>query len=122
MISYIRSYAIGYTDFCMYFRGITDADDEDSVPYTLKSVTKPIISNEICAGIYRENFIINWTFCAGVLSGERDTCAGDGGAPFVVQDVQWGIVSWGRGCGQPNAPGIYTNVARYRHWLNRNMI
>lgn len=57
-------------------RGLTEEDDEESVPYSLKAVTKPIISNEICRRVYREVFLQDITFCAGVPRGGRDACHG----------------------------------------------
>lgn len=32
------------------------------------------------------------------------------GAPLAGDDIQYGIVSSGIGCGQPGVPGIYTNI------------
>ena len=66
-------------------------------------------------------------FCAGDGTGTRDACFGDSGSPFLSQRlavndarrpyVVTGIVSWGSGCGQPNTYGVYTNVIKYREWI-----
>ncbi len=50
----------------------------------------------------------------------------DSGGPLAVmrgfqRPVLNGVVSWGRGCGQPGYPGIYTSVAKFRGWL-RNFL
>lgn len=48
---------------------------------------------------------------------------GDGGAPLVCRSTtnQWivvGLVSWGVRCGEPNVPGVYTNVSALLPWIN----
>ncbi|CAH2223927.1 serine protease 55, partial [Pelobates cultripes] len=53
------------------------------------------------------------------------TLKGDSGGPLVCQSstnsnwYQVGIVSWGRGCGQPKTPGIYSMVSNYIHWIHK---
>ena len=50
-----------------------------------------------------------------------DTCQGDSGGPLVYYSKRGprlvGIVSFGPGCGLPNTPGVYTDVAYYRDWI-----
>lgn len=47
---------------------------------------------------------------------------GDSGGPLVVKQgdrwIQVGIVSFGRGCAQPNLPGVYARVSQYQSWIN----
>lgn len=82
----------------------------------------PSYDHDECARKYarRRVNITNSQICAG---GEfkKDACDGDSGGPLtVIGDtciVQSGIVSFGRGCGLENWPGIYTNVHFYKDWI-----
>lgn len=52
---------------------------------------------------------------AGELDGSVGACEGDNGGPLVCEDelgvsYLWGILSWGRGCGQQRSPSVYTQV------------
>jgi secreted trypsin-like serine protease len=65
----------------------------------------------------------------------KDTCTGDSGGPLTLfsqrsplngalpenRTTQIGIVSWGEGCAQEGAPGVYTRVSAYRNWIRRAM-
>lgn len=73
------------------------------------------------------------TVCAARTG--KDTCTGDSGGPLMLNtdrrqsdDVestrkvtQIGIVSWGKGCAQEGAPGVYTRITAYRGWIRRAM-
>lgn len=64
-------------------------------------------------------------FCAGFPEGSKDTCQGDSGGAYVLQegDYYWaaGIVSWGISCGKADVYGVYTRVAQYLDWLTKTM-
>ena len=47
---------------------------------------------------------------------------GDSGGPLTSGGVQYGVVSWGRGCAQAGYPGVYTNVAELIPWINANKV
>ncbi|WP_434587097.1 S1 family serine peptidase [Streptomyces sp. A5-4] len=55
--------------------------------------------------------------CAGPAAGGQGICKGDSGDPLVVNGTVVGIVSWARGCAEPNSPGVYSSIAHYHSWL-----
>lgn len=83
----------------------------------LRSVSVPIISNEVCNEAYR-NGITNGMICAGFENGLKDACQGDSGGPLSVGDTLVGIVSFGNGCARPGFPGVYTRVSEYVKWID----
>lgn len=98
----------------------------------LKRVDVPIVARDICeerlknTTLGKSFFLADSFICAGGQS-KKDTCQGDGGSPLVCPSsnsrryYQWGIVSWGVGCGESNIPGIYVNVALFRKWIDYHM-
>ena len=91
-------------------------------PATLQEVEVPIISNADCATTYGDSLTANM-LCAGLPEGGKDSCQGDSGGPLMVYNNaarRWelaGIVSWGSGCAQPGAPGVYTRVSNFGQWV-----
>ncbi|CAN5500577.1 hypothetical protein BH20ACT15_BH20ACT15_13720 [soil metagenome] len=87
----------------------------------LRAATVGIISDSTCgsAQVYGLTFKASSMVCAGYLSGGVDTCQGDSGGPLQAPAEApggaaiyrlVGISSWGSGCAQPNAPGVYARV------------
>jgi len=56
--------------------------------------------------------------CVGHLEGGMDACQG---GPLVCDGVLAGIVSWGEECAMAIYPGIYTDIAYYLDWIERNI-
>ncbi|GFR33106.1 plasma kallikrein [Trichonephila clavata] len=96
-----------------------------SLSETLRAVDVPLLSDEKCKEVYKENYEPTM-LCAGYDEGGKDSCQGDSGGPFVQRSSDGvstliGIVSWGYGCAQPNYPGVYTETAHYIDWITRTM-
>lgn len=95
----------------------SDAPNADSVD-TLRAATVDVIPDSTCgsSGVYGIDFDSATMLCAGFLSGGVDTCTGDSGGPLEapLQGGGYrlvGLTSWGDGCAEPDAPGVYTRVA-----------
>jgi secreted trypsin-like serine protease len=100
----------GSTNQCMFSCGNT-VD-------TLRAASVTVIPDSTCgsASVYGSDFDAATMLCAGNLSGGVDSCTGDSGgpleAPLSAGDYRLvGVTGWGRGCAEPNAPGVYTRVA-----------
>lgn len=48
-------------------------------------------------------------------------CVGVSGGPLVVDGRLAGILSWGNGCVRIYGPGVYTEIAYYRRWIDETM-
>ena len=82
----------------------------------LLKVEIPLLSTLECVATYPTQ-IYSTMLCAGTAG--KDSCQGDSGGPLVFHGEQIGIVSWGRGCARPDAPGVYTSVPIVRDWVKR---
>lgn len=83
--------------------------------YGLRAAQVTVLDDEVCRraypggsdGQYRADSMV----CAGDRSGGKDACQGDSGGPLVAGGRLIGLVSWGRGCGRADSPGVYTRIA-----------
>mmetsp|Transcript_10277 Transcript_10277/g.22279 ORF Transcript_10277/g.22279 Transcript_10277/m.22279 type:complete len:716 (+) Transcript_10277:153-2300(+) len=63
----------------------------------------------------------------GMPSGGRYLCHGDAGSPAVLRgathedDEAYGIVSWGYGCADFDAPGVYSRVSAGYDWITQQI-
>ena len=106
----------------------------------LKQVKLPFKENTFCEGNVKNKTALEpdqkkdiWyfnsttQFCAGDVTGKKDTCHGDSGGPgMVLRPVngkwrwfQVGIVSWGYGCAQKGEAAYYTKVSSYLDWIDK---
>lgn len=103
--------------------GVT-RENSGSLSNILRYVQVPMVPIPRCQETYGSR-VTNDHICAGYQSGGKDSCQGDSGGPLVrVVDNRYeltGIVSFGYGCGQPGAPGVYTRVASYVDWIRNNI-
>jgi len=97
-----------------------------SQPDLLQDVTVQTMTNSQCSAsntAYSASQITNQMICAS--NPGKDSCQGDSGGPLVEADAQGsytlvGVVSWGYGCAQANAPGVYARVTSVLPWINQN--
>jgi trypsin len=87
----------------------------------LLTVTVNTFSDDFCFDLYN-SFVPETMICAGTVEGGRDSCQGDSGGPLLTADnVQVGVVSNGNGCGLPNIPAIYTEVAAFESYIREGI-
>lgn len=102
--------------------GWGDTENIPQWPTELREVQVPIILNTLCNDVSHYNGqITSNMMCAGFEAGGKDSCQGDSGGPLVVDTGSgWqlaGVVSWGDGCADPGAYGVYTRVSNYTSWI-----
>uniref|UniRef100_F7HTZ0 Transmembrane protease serine 5 n=1 Tax=Callithrix jacchus TaxID=9483 RepID=F7HTZ0_CALJA len=89
----------------------------------LQDTVVPLLSTQLCnSSCMYSGALTARMLCAGYLDGRADACQGDSGGPLVCPDGDtWrlvGVVSWGRGCAEPNHPGVYAKVAEFLDWIH----
>lgn len=100
----------------------------------LQQVDLPIVDHSTCADVYNSWIVLvtDSMLCAGYPDGGYDACSGDSGGPLVVPNldaeensepewIQVGVVSWGRGCAEPDAYGVYTRTSSFIEWVEAQL-
>ncbi|XP_026094842.1 testisin [Carassius auratus] len=107
--------------------GLNAAGENLPYPGTLQEAEVDVVDINYCRNQLSNNFpcvyhqITNNMICAGVPAGGVGPNMGDSGGPIMSQHcsrwVQFGITSWGIGCGRPDITGVYTDVSQYQRWI-----
>lgn len=99
----------------------------------LKKLELPIVPRKECEQRLSttdvgKNFFLGSTFICAGGEPQEDTCTGDGGSPLVCpipgqsnKYYQRGLVTWGVECGENGIPGVYSDVAAFRSWIDSTM-
>ncbi|WP_135454782.1 trypsin-like serine protease [Vibrio echinoideorum] len=100
------------------------SEDVYSSKSELYQVNVPLVNQIECNNVPYRGYssIGDDAFCAGYSDGGYDSCQGDSGGPIVISSngkyEQLGIVSWGEGCAQAGAYGVYTNISHFDDWID----
>ena len=90
----------------------------------LRMAKVPLVDAKKCKKAYGDK-LTERMICAGFPEGGIDACQGDSGGPLsCLYDGRWfltGVVSWGVGCAQPNAYGVYAKVQSLNDWVEDTM-
>lgn len=90
---------------------------------TLQCVILPVLTEIECRRYYRPlQYVFITSMCTLSKEG-KDVCRGDSGGPVICREkeVQLGIVSFGKECGNPNSPSAYTRVDDYLTFISSTM-
>lgn len=97
--------------------GFGDTTENGELSNELLTVTVDTYADIFCFNLFK-SYVPASMICAGTAAGGRDACQGDSGGPLLTADnVQVGIVSAGLGCGRPNIPSIYTEIAAFQSFI-----
>ena len=89
----------------------------------LRHVSVPIVSNETAnRPVSYDGGVTPRMIAAGFEEGGKDSCGGDSGGPFSVNDGDGnahlaGVISWGEGCAEPNKFGVNARVSSFEPWV-----
>ena len=96
------------------------AAESGALSVVLRSVLVPPVSQADCQTAYGATQITSAMFCAGTKTGGLASCKGDEGGPVTIGRVAYGIISSGKGCGQPGTPSVFTKISALRAWILSN--
>ncbi|KPI91088.1 Trypsin-2 [Papilio xuthus] len=83
-----------------------------TIPERLMAVNLTVVDHTLCQLAYQPLELTENMLCAGnFFLGGKSTCQGDSGGVGAIDGVARAIVSFGRGCGQPLSPSVFTDIS-----------
>lgn len=108
-----------------YVTGFGRTEQGGELAGMLRMAKIPLVSKETCEAAYGAKKLTDRMICAGFPKGGIDACQGDSGGPLsCLYEGRWyltGVVSWGVGCAQPNAYGVYAKMQELKEWVDNTM-
>ncbi len=124
--SALRTYGWGYTGVAAVGAD-KDFDENNALqrsPFDLQYGNVAALDPSSCNKRMRDD-VPERTICTVRPRGSAHnvfTCIGDSGGPLVriagKREELVGITSWSKGCGYKDYPDVYTDVTRYRAWID----
>ncbi|EDW13953.1 chymotrypsin-2 [Drosophila mojavensis] len=94
-----------------------------SIQTTLQQVHLKVYSDTECVARHGGSTDPAYHICGGVDEGGKGQCSGDSGGPLLHDGQQVGVVSWSiKPCTVAPYPGVYTKVANYVDWIQKQQI
>lgn len=96
--------------------------EEANTSALLRQVDVPVVAKSDCQEVYGGEAITDAAFCAGDKAGGKDSCQGDSGGPIFMpsakgEQIQNGVVSWGKGCARRDYFGVYASVGNLEDFI-----
>lgn len=123
--STLRTYGWGYTGVASVFapRDFDENNELQRSPFDLQYGNVDALDRGSCNKRMREE-VPERTICTvrpRGLAHNVFTCIGDSGGPLVriigKREELVGITSWSKGCGYKDYPDVFTDVTKYRGWI-----
>ncbi|XP_039895767.1 trypsin-3-like [Simochromis diagramma] len=92
----------------------TDGESVDE----LRVVDVSVINLRVCEELWHG--LPSNVICAGGYKTTKGFCQGDSGGPLLCDGLAVGVVSFNykENCSYPNKPNIYTDISKYRQWID----
>ncbi|XP_037047660.1 trypsin alpha-3-like [Bradysia coprophila] len=106
-----------FTGTTLFATAFGAVDPDLTLPDTLQRAGLVAFGFANCQTL-KSNRLTTSMFCAGDLSGHKDLCSGDEGAPLVYQNKLYGIYSWGCSCGlAATSSPVFNLISYFGTWI-----